>query len=146
MDIKNLIKNILKRIRNQEQVPQLTAGENATVQKGSFKPRNNFMEQYKVNRNIPREPSIEECIEEYIKQYSVQEELKPGSSYMSKSYRAFRRMFCDKKENEGNNKKNQSKLYNKLRKLGYIVDYQTSGSDKEDKLVYMHIMRRARCR
>lgn len=39
-----------------------------------------------------KEPTLEACIEEFIKQYSLQEEINSNSS--NKSYNAFRRMYC----------------------------------------------------
>lgn len=58
----------------------------------------NIRDKYRVQQlpNIPKEPTLEECMEEFIKQYSFQEDINSGSS--NKSYNAFRRMFCDQEE------------------------------------------------
>ena len=73
---------------------------------------------------IIREPSFEECIDEFIKQYNVQETFNGMSR--DKVYNAFIRMFCDKEEPEGNNFANQKKLIKLARKSGYETGYQMS--------------------
>lgn len=57
-----------------------------------------FNEKYRVKQllQIPKEPSLEECIVEFLKQYHLQEKINHDSRH--KSYKAFIRMFCDQEE------------------------------------------------
>lgn len=81
----------------------------------------------------PREPALEECIEEFIKQYGLQENINPESS--NKSYNAFIRMFCNQPETMGNNYKNQKSLMNFIKKNGDMTATQYSNG----RVVFMHI-------
>lgn len=81
----------------------------------------------------PREPALEECIEEFIKQYRLQEDISPENP--NKSYNAFRRMFCDQPEPMGNNYKNQQSLMKFVKKHGG----RTSTQYSNDRAVFMHI-------
>ncbi|MBR3002535.1 MAG: hypothetical protein IKF38_03095 [Clostridia bacterium] len=134
MNLIEVFKNFFKRLNKKEQVPLLNEGEAKETQVT----QDNFRQKYKVSQpELPKEPSLESCFEEYIKQYILQEKLKSDSSVQSKSYRAFRRMFCGNEESVGNNLKNQFKLEEKLRKQGYILGSQ---ADKEGRVVFKHIM------
>ena len=79
------------------------------------------------------EPSFEACIEEFIWQYLIQNEINKNS--LSKPYRAFIRMFCYNVELEGSNFVHQKKLYNFAKKLGY-----SCGSQEGDgRIPFIHI-------
>ena len=63
--------------------------------------RNNaqkFRQRYDIKRlpQNPKEPALEDCITEFIKQYQLQENINFDNK--NKSYKAFRRMFCDQEE------------------------------------------------
>ena len=81
-----------------------------------------------------KEPSLEECIEEFINQYSTQQEIY-GQDRTDKVYKAFITMFCNNKEEEGNNFENQKDLKKDVRKAGYYISNQISN----DIMVFMHI-------
>ena len=111
MSIIERIKKLFKKAEEEQQL--LTDGSQTTNTKDEFRKK------YRVDQtNIPVEPSLESCFKEYIEQYLLQEEIKPGASMADKSYRAFRRMFCSDEEEIGKNSKNQEDLDNKIRKPG----------------------------
>ena len=81
---------------------------------------------------MKKQPSIEECIAEFIKQYDIQEKNNPDSS--KKAYHAYLRMFCEE-EDLGDNLANQKKLGEFLHRKGYETGFQHS----DDRLFYYHI-------
>lgn len=92
---------------------------------------NNEMTKYVLK--VVKEPTLEGCIKEFIKQYSIQEKYEPKR--LDKSYKAFVGMFC-KEEEKGNNLKNQIKLKEHVRKQGYQIVSQRS----KNRTVFMHII------
>ena len=74
-----------------------------------------FFERIRVkgNRNtISKEPSLEDCINEFIKQYGIVkwQKTRDEKGIDDYAYEAYRRMFCDMIEPEGENFSNQKKL------------------------------------
>ena len=136
MSIIERIKKLFKKAEEEQQL--LTDGSQTTNTKDEFRKK------YRVDQtNIPVEPSLESCFKEYIEQYLLQEEIKPGASMADKSYRAFRRMFCSDEEEIGKNSKNQEDLDNKIRKPGRDKSYQGlqigNQTGSADRMVYRHI-------
>lgn len=91
MRIIDALKKILGIKPNQEQLYLPVSQENYETSKF----RQNCRIQQQLQNN-PKEPTLEECMDEFIKQYSLQEQI--NSEHPNKSYNAFRRMFCDKEE------------------------------------------------
>lgn len=66
------------------------------------KEKNNSTKDFRGNlrmQQLPKnsqEPTLEECMEEFIKQYLLQEKINPESQ--NKPYNAFRRIFCNQEE------------------------------------------------
>lgn len=83
--------------------------------------------------NVQKQPTVEECVEEFIKQYRIQLELNP--EHDNKKYKAYCRMFCDKEEDVGDNIKNQERLIKLARKYNCPIGFQTSN----ERMVFMHI-------
>jgi len=81
----------------------------------------------------PEEPTLKECIEEFIAQYLIQERVNPNST--SKAYKAFRRMFCSEEEDIGKNEKKQNDLHKIVRRNNDSLGSQISN----DRLTFMHI-------
>ena len=81
----------------------------------------------------PKEPTLEECIDEFVKQYLVQENF--NSKSKNKAYNAFTLMFCAQEEEMENNLTNQMRLKAFVQKNGYNTTPQISN----DRIVFMHI-------
>ena len=107
MSILDKLKEFFKNIGKKEQ-PKLPESTKTRIEQEV-----SFRDKYRVNQ-LPtlREPSFEECVDEFIKQYNFQNEVNPDR--YGKAYRAFRRMFCDEEEYIGNNFKEQEKLIEKI--------------------------------
>lgn len=88
---------------------------------------------YVGNEEMFKQHSLEQCIDEFIKQYNIQEIYNPDGS--NKKYKAFTRMFCEEEE-MGDNLKNQLRLVKLAKKYGF----QTANQISNDRLVYLHIM------
>ena len=130
MSIIDILKSFFSRKPQQKLLPE---GRNNIVER-DVNTSNDFKNnlQYDVKKNPTLiEPDFKECVEEYIKQYAIQEEIKSKA----KIYHSFIRMFCDNEESSGNNKKNQEKLNDKIKKSGYQTAFQMSGN----RCIYMYI-------
>lgn len=94
----------------------------------------NFIKKYAVKlvENI-KEPTLEECIDEFINQYIIQEQINPKKR--DKVYKAFTRMFCEQEEEIENNYTNQIRLKAFVQKNGYSTTPQISNG----RIVFMHI-------
>lgn len=82
--------------------------------------------------SITKQPSLQECVNEFIKQYNIQQKYEKSES--GKVYHAYSRMFCGE-EKIGDNFKNQMRLKKLVKKNNFRTDYQTSN----DRMVFMHI-------
>ena len=125
MNIVEKIRQFLTKFKKKEEIKLIADGTQ------NYNRYNEFISDLSVPNNVPNEPSIEECVCEFIKQYEIREK------YDNKDvdpYKAFVGMFC-KEEDEGKNEKNQRKLSEYVRKLGLRVDYQHSSN----KISFMHI-------
>ena len=119
MSILDKLKEFFSSLRKKEQKLFLPTNEENINSGEGF--RKGYAAQVIEN---PKEPSLEECIEEFIAQYAIQEQVNPNSYH--KSYNAFRRMFCSEEEDLGVNDKNQTKLMEQLRKRGCTITPQIS--------------------
>ena len=90
MKLIDVIKNFFNKNKS---LPAPSQTEN-----GASKNRGNSENPWRVEKlaSLPKEHQLEECIAEFIKQYTIQEDINPKSN--SKSYKAFRRLFCDQEE------------------------------------------------
>lgn len=93
---------------------------------------------YDINENnndTLKEPSLEECIKEFIEQYGKvlkEDSIQPKN----RSYAAFERMFCGEEERAGKNEINQKKLMNYVSKNKNLrTDFQQSNN----RTVFLHI-------
>lgn len=128
MSILDKIKGIFSRFQKKEQ-PLLLPTNKVNINSGE-----EFRKGYAAQVvESPKEPTLEECIEEFIAQYAIQEEINPNSYNIS--YNAFKRMFCSEEEEIGENDKNQTKLMELIRKRG---DHTTPQISK-DRVAFMHI-------
>ena len=138
MKVLDVIKKLFKKLKKEEQTPLLTDGKTQII------PQDNFKNKYKFSQlELPKEPSLESCFEEYISQYSLQEEINPNTLTANKSYKAFRRMFCGAEEEIGDNLQNQLKLEKLLKKQGYSLAHQI---DPKGKYAFTHIQGQERNR
>ncbi len=126
MSIVQKIKDFLARFKKREEPKLLNEGN-----QNSNTERNEFIESLRVSKIAQNEPSIEDCICEFIKQYELREK---NTSKEVNPYKVFIGMFCGEEE-AGNNQKNQEKLSQYVKKTGFRIDYQYSG----DKVSFMHI-------
>lgn len=126
MKIVEIFKNFFR--TNKKSKEQKLLPEGKTIEKTDEFKKNLYV----GNVETLRQPSLEECIEEFIKQYSIQEEYNPKGS--RKAYKAYSRMFCEE-EDAGDNFKNQERLKNLVKKNGCNTNYQVSNN----RIVYMHI-------
>lgn len=128
MNILDKLKEFFGRLQKKEQ--KLYFPVNNTIN------NRQSMNQYQVQvLGNPKEPTLEECINEFINQYLIQEQI--DSKRRDKAYRAFRGMFCTQEE-IGNNYKNQARLKDFVRREGYSTVPQVSNG----RIVYMHIVGR----
>lgn len=125
MNILDKIKEFFQKLQKKDQTLYLPVNNTINNQK----PINKYAVKLVGN---PKEPTLEECIDEFIKQYLIQERDNPKRS--GKAYRAFRGMFCTQEE-MGNNDKNQIRLKEFVRRQGYSIAHQFSNG----RIAYMHI-------
>lgn len=92
------------------------------------------LDQYRIGQ-IPtiKEPSLQECIEEFIRQYRIQDKFDKSTS--DKKYGAFMRMFCSESEPQENNSINQDELKRFVRENGYYTYSQMH----DEKVIFTHI-------
>lgn len=84
--------------------------------------RTAFLEKTKVESiQPPKDPTLEECIAEFIKQYSIQKSYNTSDDRIA--YSSFISMFCPKEE-AGSNKENQNKLNDHIHECGFHASYQ----------------------
>ena len=101
MKVLEILKNFFKMNRKNKDQKLITDG-NDVVKTNDFK-----KSLYVGDIDVKKQPSIEECIAEFIKQYDIQEKNNPDSS--KKAYHAYLRMFCEE-EDLGDNLANQKKI------------------------------------
>ena len=96
-----------------------------------------FKEKYKVTQ-LPnlREPSFEECVDEFIRNYYNISLLNPNKNDIN--YSTFIHMFCNEEEDIGSNYNEQEKLMDLVRKQGYTTAPQFSD---DDRIIFIHIYR-----
>lgn len=126
MTLLDKLKRIFKFNKNEEELKLITNGDYSEKAK-------QFKDTLCVDSvNYQKQPSLEDCIDEFIKQYRIQEEYNPNGS--KKAYHAYSRMFCGE-EKAGDNVKNQKRLIKLVKKNGCNTNYQTSNN----RMVFMHI-------
>ena len=126
MSIVDKIKDFLWRFRKKEEPKLLTEG----TQNGNIIHKK-FVDSLVVSNTIPKEPTIEECICEFVRQYNLHEKY---SNKDVDPYKVFIGMFCNE-EDAGKNQKNQDKLTQYVKRYGFRTDYQYSA----EKVSFMHI-------
>lgn len=134
MNIAEKIKSFISKFINKKNTKLLTDGTQQISQHTS-NGRQEFISSLKVSGNTPQEPSIEDCICEFIRQYDLRRQATGDDVDI---YKAFIGMFCDEEE-IGDNKKNQDKLTSIARKDGYSILYQPIYIDSKKK-TFMHIV------
>lgn len=128
MNIINILRDFFSGLRK-EKPKRLMPANNEKVN------NKNEMTKHVVKLPVnPKEPTLEQCIKEFISQYSLEEEMDPKSN--NKTHRAFRRMFYNNEEEEvGNNLKNQKRLIEIVNKNGCNTAIQYL----HGKVAYIHI-------
>ena len=121
------IKEIIKKFFRKDEEPKLLLEENNEKKTNKFKD-----DLFVGSVNVAEQHTLEECIEEFFKQYSLQDKYNPNGS--KKAYKAYSRLFCEE-EKIGDNLKNQKRLEKLVKKNACNVNYQISNN----RLVFMHI-------
>lgn len=108
--------NKLKNHKTQKALPEATSDAE----------RDAFLSKTRVSSvEPPRDKTLEECISEFIRQYSLHEAYNTPDDIIA--YDSFVRMFCPPEE-AGENKQNQMALRDHIREHGFHASYQLASN------------------
>lgn len=127
MSFLDRIKNFFKNLTNKDSAPALPAGKEDSQRKA-------FLDKNRIQTiPPPKDPTLEACIDEFIKQYAIHEPFKKSKmhSAYSVAYDSFVSMFCEEEpeEDELDHKKNsdnQLELIKHVEENNFYSSYQFS--------------------